>query len=212
MPSDAPFHDDRAPSAWEAPPIWAPVVGHISVAFLKMPLVVVICFAATRTLDLGTPGISAIIGGTVLLTAVNICMTVAAERPFVLRRRSMVPGGWGFALVPWFAAATSAYALAGFLLPGPASVALATAMTAVEAVELAWSRAWRHGDTDAEFHEKWVAFRELTKETFAPDVAEIRHRLDERAMDGYRRKIAEREEQWRRDEDPDEGDRPPRDA
>jgi hypothetical protein len=98
--------------------------------------------------------------------------------------------------------------LAGFLLPGPASAALASTMTAVEAVELAWSRAWRPGDTDAEFHEKWVAFRELTKETFAPDVAEVRRRLDERAMDGYRRRIAEREAQREQDEQ----ERPSRDA
>ncbi|MFT2707196.1 hypothetical protein [Clavibacter zhangzhiyongii] len=212
MQSDEPLHDDRAPSTWVAPPVWAPVVGHISVAILKVPLAVVICFAATRILDLGSPTLSAIIGGTFMLTAANICVTVATERPFVLRRRSLVPGGWGFALVPWLAGTTSAYALSGLLLPGPASLALATSMTAMEAIELVWSRPWRPGDTDAQFHEKWVAFRELTKETFAPDVAEIRHRLDERAMDVYRRKIAEREEQRRRDEDPDQGDRPPRDA
>lgn len=214
MQSGEPFHDDRAPSTWEPPPVWAPVVGHFSVAFLKMPLVVVICFGGTRIFGLGSPTLSAIIGGTILLTAVNICVTVAAERPFVLRRRSLVPGGWGFALVPWLAGATSACALAGFLLPGTASVVLATAMTAVETVELAWSRPWRPGDTDAEFREKWVALRDLTKETFAPDVEEIRHRLDERAMDGYRRKIAERDTERARDEEQehDERDGPPRDA
>ncbi|CCE74571.1 hypothetical protein [Clavibacter nebraskensis] len=214
MSAGEPVDDDRTPPTWEAPPIWAPVAGHISVAFLKMPLVVLICFASTRILGFANPALSAIIGGTILLTAVNICVTVATERPFVLRRRSSVPGGWGFALAPWLAGAISAFALAGVLLPGPASLALASAMTVVEAVELAWSRAWRPGDTDAEFHEKWVAFRELTKETFAPDVADVRHRLDERAMDGYRRKIAEREAQRARHEEqePDEGDRSPRDA
>jgi hypothetical protein len=41
----------------------------------------------------------------------------------------------------------------------------------------------------------------MTKETFAPDVAEIRRRLDERAMEGYRRKIAEREAQRRHEGD-----------
>jgi hypothetical protein len=207
MPAGDP-RDDRTPPTWKAPPIWAPVVGHISVAFLKMPLVVAICYAATRTLGLGCPALTSIISSTVLLTAVDVCVTVAAERPFVLRRRSSVPGGWAFALMPWLAGATSAFAVAGFLLPGPASAALASTMTAVEAVELAWSRAWRPGDTDAEFHEKWVAFRELTKETFAPDVAEIRHRLDERAMDGHRRRIAEREAQREQDEE----ERPSRDA
>ena len=87
-------------------------------------------------------------------------------------------------------------------------------MAGVEGRETLWRRAWRPRATDAEFHEKWLASRELTKETSAPDVAEIRHRLDERAMDGYRRKIAEREEQRARDEEQerDEEDRPPRDA
>ncbi|WP_310889867.1 hypothetical protein [Clavibacter capsici] len=96
----------------------------------------------------------------------------------------------------------------------PTGVVLASVMAGVEATFVLWSRAWRPGDTDAEFHEKWVALKGMTKETFAPDVAEIRHRLDERAMDGYRRRIAERETQRARDEerDPDEGDRPARDT
>ncbi|MFT2712004.1 hypothetical protein [Clavibacter sp. Sh2126] len=160
------------------------------------------------------------------MTLVFCTVEVVVERPFVVRGRLVSPGGWGFAVLPWLAGSTAAAAVVIVWLGIPTGAVLASVMAGVEGLETLWRRAWRPGQTDAEFHEKWIAFRELTKETFAPDVAEIRHRLDERAMDGYRRRIAERDAERARDEDQereaqrardeerqrDDGDRPPRDA
>jgi hypothetical protein len=195
--------DDDRTSSWTAPSMWAPVTGHMAVAIVKVPVVIVVCMGVSGSPALRGVTMPMIVQGALLLTAVNISVTVVVERWFVLRRRSMVPGGWDFALLPWLAGAASAFGIASTALPMPSSLVLATVMTAVETAELAWSRPWRPGETDEEFHEKWVKAREMTKETFAPDVAEIRRGLEERAMEGYRRKIAERERaaEMRRQED-----------
>jgi len=202
----------RNPPGWTPPGLWAPLSGHLTVALVKAPIVVVASQALMLVPAWGPGSLDRTIGAVTLMTLVFCAVEVLVERPFVVRGRLMAPGGWGFAVLPWLAGSTAAAATVIVWLGVPTGVVLASVMAGVEGLETLWRRPWRPGDTDAEFHEKWVAFRELTKETFAPDVAEIRDRMDERAMDGYRRKIAEREEQRRRDEDPDEGDRAPRDA
>jgi len=204
----------RNPPDWTPPGLWAPLSGHLTVALVKAPIVVVVSQALMLIPAWGPGSLDRTIGGATLMTLVFCAVEVVVERPFVVRRRLMAPGGWRFAVLPWLAGATAAAAAVILSLGVPSGVVLASVMAGVEGRETLWRRAWRPGATDAEFHEKWLASRELTKETSAPDVAETRHRLDERAMDGYRRKIAEREEQHARDEEQerDEEDRPPRDA
>jgi len=214
-PAPAPAEGDsvrRNPPGRTPPGLWAPLSGHLTVALLKAPIVVVASRALMLVPAWGPGSLDRTIGAVTLMTLVFCTVEVVVERPFVVRGRLMTPGGWGFAVLPWLAGSITAAATAIGWLGVPTGVVLASVMAGVEAAFVLWSRAWRPGETDAEFHEKWVAFRELTKETFAPDVAEIRHRLDERAMDGYRRKIAEREAQREREQEQDETDRPPRDA
>jgi hypothetical protein len=216
-PAPAPEEGDqvrRNPADWAPPGLWAPLSGHLTVALLKAPLVVLACQALLLVPGWGPGSLDRTIGGVTLMTLVFCTVEVVVERPFVVRGRLTSPGGWSFAVLPWLAGSAAAAGTVIVWLGVPTGLVLASVMAGVEAAFVLWSRAWRPGDTDAEFHEKWVAFRELTKETFAPDVADVRHRLDERAMDGYRRKIAEREAQRARHEEqePDEGDRPPRDA
>ncbi|MFT2752448.1 hypothetical protein [Clavibacter sp. Sh2088] len=179
---------------------------------MKAPIVVVASQVLMLVPAWGPGSLDRTIGAVTLMTLVFCTVEVVVERPFVIRGRLMAPGGWGFAVLPWLAGSMAAAATVILWLGVPTGGVLASVMSGVEAAFVLWSRAWRPGDTDAGYHEKWVKTKEMTKEMFAPDVAEIRHRLDERAMDGYRRKIAEREEQRRREEEQDQGDRPPRDA
>ncbi|MGJ1429275.1 hypothetical protein ACR8AY_12495 [Clavibacter sepedonicus] len=176
-------------------------------ALVKTPLVLLVTWVASTITGTGHARASEIVSAAVVMTILDVLVTVAVERPFVVRRRLASPGGWDFALLPWLASSAVAYAAGIAMLGVPLGLVLATAMTSVEGLEMLWRRAWRPGDTDAEFQEKWARTKELAKETFAPDVAEIRRRLDERAMDGYRRRIAEREAQREQ-----EADNPPRDA
>ncbi|AWG00520.1 hypothetical protein DZF92_05800 [Clavibacter michiganensis subsp. insidiosus] len=207
----------RNPPGWTPPGLWAPLSGHLTVALLKAPIVVVASQALMLVPAWGPGPLDRTIGAVTLMTLVFCTVEVVVERPFVVRGRLMAPGGWGFAVLPWLAGSMAAAATVILWLGAPTGVVLASVMSGVEAAFVLWSRAWRPGDTDAEYHEKWVKTKEMTKEMFAPDVAEIRRRLDERAMDGYRRKIAERDAQRELDEpdeerERDEGDRPARDA
>ncbi|QIS41145.1 hypothetical protein GW571_02785 [Clavibacter capsici] len=204
----------RNPPDWTPPGSWAPLSGHLTVALFTAPIVVVVSQTLMLIPAWGPGSLDRTIGGVTLMALVSSAVEVVVERPFVVRGRSTSPGGWAFAVLPWLAGSAASAMTVIPWLGVPTGVVLASVMAGVEATFVLWSRAWRPGDTDAEFHEKWVALKAMTKETFAPDVAEIRHRLDERAMDGYRRRIAERETQRARDEerDPDEGDRPARDT
>jgi hypothetical protein len=169
------------------------LAGHFTVAVVKTPIILALTCMTGALTGSAWPAASELVVATVVLTILDVVVTVWTERPFVVRRRLLSPGGWDFALLPWLLSAAVSYAAGCALLGSPFGSILTTAMTVVEGVEVLFRRAWRPGDTDAGYREKWVRTKEMTKEMFAPDTAEIRHRLYERAMDGYRRKIRERE-------------------
>jgi hypothetical protein len=194
MPPQRAHHEPaQNPPEWEPPGLSAPLAGHFTVALVKTPIVLALTCMAGAVMGSPWPEASELVAATAVLTILDVVVTVWAERPFVIRRRLMSPGGWDFALLPWVLSAAISYAAGWALLGNPFGSILATAMTVVEGVEVLFRRAWRPGDTDAGYHEKWVRTKAMTEEMFVPDTAEIRHRLYERAMDGYRRKIRERE-------------------
>jgi hypothetical protein len=186
------------------------LAGHFTVAIVKTPIVLALTCMAGAAMGVAWSAASELVAAAAVLTILDVVVTVWTERPFVVRRRLMSPGGWDFALLPWLLSAAVSYAAGWALLGNPFGIILATAMTVVEGVEVLFRRAWRPGHTDAEYDEKWVKTKEMTKEIFAPDIAEIRRRLDERAMEGYRREIAERARESGLRGSDDEGDVHPR--
>jgi hypothetical protein len=171
------------------------------VAVIKSPMAAGLVVTAQLVPGLASVPVPVILNGIMALTLVDVVVKVLAERPFVIRRRLMSPGGWGYALVPWLVGAIASF-LTGTILYGAGyGSLLAIAMTVVEGVEVLFRRAWIPGQTDAEYHEKWVRTKEMTTDLFAPEVAEIRRMQEERAMDGYRRKIAEKQVRQAREDE-----------
>ncbi|CAQ02852.1 hypothetical protein ACR8AL_05555 [Clavibacter sepedonicus] len=56
--------------------------------------------------------------------------------------------------------------------------------------------------TQDEFDRKYVELKNMTRETFAPDVEEIRRRAGERTMQKYRDAIERKRREAERDGDP----------
>ncbi|MFD2339954.1 hypothetical protein ACFSM7_06455 [Clavibacter michiganensis subsp. tessellarius] len=96
----------RNPPDWTPPGLWAPLSGHLTVALVKAPIVVVVSQALMLIPAWGPGSLDRTIGGATLMTLVFCAVEVVVERPFVVRRRLMAPGGWGFAVLPWLAGAT----------------------------------------------------------------------------------------------------------
>jgi hypothetical protein len=161
-PAPAPAEGDpvrRNPPGGTPPGVWAPLSGHLTVALVKAPIVAVVSPALMLIPAWGPGSLDRTIGGVTLMTPVFCTVEVVVERPFVVRGRLMAPGGWGFAVLPWLAGAIAAAAAVILWLGVPTGVVLASVMAGAEGLETLWRRAWRPGGTDAEFDEKWVAFR-----------------------------------------------------
>jgi hypothetical protein len=194
----------RNPPGWQPPSFWAPLIGHLMVDIPKVPVEVVLTCVSTLFIPgWGPVHPVMVLAGVILANLAHAVVAVVLERPFQIRGRLRSPGGWGFALVPWLGGSVASFSVMTPLFGVPRGVVIASVVAIVEAAFSIWMREWRPGPTDAEYDEKWARTKEMTKDVFAPDVAEIRRRLDERAMEGYRRKIAERERdaEIRRQED-----------
>jgi hypothetical protein len=190
----------RNPAGWTPPGLWAPLSGHLTIALPLMPVEVLLGWIPAMVLpSLGPGRLDLVVAGVAVGNLIHAVVAVVIERPFVIRGRLMSPGGWGFAVWPLVGASGAVLAVSVAWLGSGRGLAVAGAIAVVETALAVYLRPWRPGLTQAEYDEKWAALKEMTKETFAPDVAEIRRRLDERAMDGYRRKIAERDAQRQRD-------------
>jgi hypothetical protein len=190
----------RNPPGWTPPGLWAPLSGHLTIALPLMSVEVLLGWIPAMVLpSLGPGRLDLVVAGVAVGNLIHAVVAVVIERPFVIRGRLMSPGGWGFAVWPLVGASGAVLAVSVAWLGSGRGLAVAGAIAVVETALAVYLRPWRPGLTQAEYDEKWAALKEMTKETFAPDVAEIRRRLDERAMDGYRRKIAERDAQRQRD-------------
>jgi hypothetical protein len=193
---------ERNPPGWKPPGLWAPFVGHLTVNLLKLPIIVGIAWILMLLVPAWGPArVLLVVVGAVVLDTAFAAVAVVIERPFLIRGRLIAPGGWDFALFPWLGASAVVFAMALGWFGAPRGIVLASVISAVEAAFVIWMREWIPGETDTEYAEKWRKTKDMTKELFAPDVAEIRRIHEERVMEGYRRKIAEREAERRRQAD-----------
>ncbi len=121
---------------------------------------------------------------------------VLVEDPFARRRKLSSPGGWDFALVPPLVALIAVVAL-GWLMSGSLEMgtAMGTAWGLSSAVGIAIGRPWEPGMTQDEFDAEYAELKDMTRETFAPDVEEIRRRAGERTMRRYRDAIERKRRQ-----------------
>ncbi|OUE25574.1 hypothetical protein [Clavibacter michiganensis] len=177
----------RNPDSWEPPGLWAPLSGHLVLGLVKAPVVLLLLWLATLLPVVPSRGAGVLVALVAVAVGVGALIEVLVEDPFARRRKLSSPGGWDFALVPPMVALVGVVAL-GWPMSGSLAVgaAMGAAWAAVEAVEIAWLRPWEPGMTQDEFDGKYAELKEMTRETFAPDVEEIRRRAGERSMQEYR--------------------------
>jgi hypothetical protein len=178
---------------YEPPAFWGPYLGAVTLAIIKVPLSVLLAWVTVQILDPDGAAAFDLMNAALWSTAIGIPLDLIAARPFILRGRSTAPGGWGFAIVPWATFTATALVISHALLQPIPGIILGSALGIVEATQVACLREWKTGTTDEEERQRWKDFKELTRATFADDIAEIRRRQEDRVMEGYRRKIAERE-------------------
>ncbi len=85
----------------------------------------------------------------------------------------------------------------GWLMSGSLEMgtAMGTAWGLSSAVGIAIGRPWEPGMTQDEFDAEYAELKDMTRETFAPDVEEIRRRAGERTMRRYRDAIERKRRQ-----------------
>lgn len=174
----------RDAEGWIPPPLWAPVSGHLMMGAVKVPVMVLLLWAATLTGWLAAAPLQNLVVAGVAAVVVGEVLTTLAERPFVVKRRLSAPGGWDYALVPVVIHAVVGLGLGALLLGGlRGGVALGAAYAVATAGEVLLSKSWLPGDTQAEFDEKWRRFKQMTHETFDQDLQEIRRRARHKGRD-----------------------------
>lgn len=174
----------RDAEGWTPPPLWAPVSGHLMMGAVKVPVMVLLLWAATLTGWLAAAPLQNLVVAGVAAVVVGEVLTTLAERPFVVKRRLSAPGGWDYALVPVVIHAVVGLGLGALLLGGlRGGVALGAAYAVATAGEVLLSKSWLPGDTQAEFDEKWRRFKQMTHETFDQDLQEIRRRARHKGRD-----------------------------
>lgn len=177
----------RNPDSWEPPGLWAPLSGHLVLGLVKAPVVLLLLWLATLLPVAPSREAGVLVALVAVAVGVGALIEVLVEDPFARRRKLSSPGGWDFAFVPPMVALVGVVAL-GWLMSGSLVVgaAIGAAWAGVEAAEIAWLRPWEPGMTQDEFDGKYAELKEMTRETFAPDVEEIRRRAGERSMQKYR--------------------------
>jgi hypothetical protein len=192
----------RNPDAWEPPGLGAALSGHLVLGVVKAPFVFGLLWAATLLPAVPSTGLGHLTALVAVAVGVGALIEVLVEDPFARRRKLSSPGGWDFALVPPSVALLGVVAL-GWLMSGSLvmGAAVGAAWAVVEIAEIAWSRPWEPGMTQAEFDGKYVELKDMTRATFAPDVEEIRRRAAERSMRRYRDAIERKERERRQRED-----------
>ncbi|WP_370532070.1 hypothetical protein [Clavibacter sp. VKM Ac-2872] len=147
----------------------------------------VLLWLATLLPAVPSRGVGDLVALVAVAISVGALIEVLVEDPFARRRKLSSPGGWDFALVPPLVALVGVVAL-GWLMSG--SFVMGTAVGAAwglaSAVGIAIGRPWEPGMTQDEFDGKYAELKDMTRETFAPDVEEIRRRAGERSMQKYR--------------------------
>jgi hypothetical protein len=183
MTSDRP----RNPDAWEPSGLVPAFLGHLVLGAVKAPVVLVLLWFATLLPVVPSRGAGDLVALVMVAVGVGALIEVLVEEPFARRRKLSSPGGWDFALVPPMVALVGVGAL-GWLMSGSLvmGAAVGAAWAGVEAAEIAWLRPWEPGMTQDEFDGKYAELKDMTRETFAPDVEEIRRRAAERTMQRYR--------------------------
>ncbi|MBD5380662.1 MAG: hypothetical protein HDR73_01995 [Clavibacter sp.] len=191
----------RNSETWEPPGFGAAMSGHLLFGVLKAPGVLLALWLLTTFFFDADVSFGGMVAGVAAATIAAGLVEVLVEDRFSRARRLSSPGGWDFALVPALAALPP-IVLLGWSVTGALAggLALAGAWALVEAVEIAWLRPWEPGMTQAEHDAKWVELQEMTKETFADDVEEIRRRAGERSMQRYRDAIERKRRQAGGDE------------
>jgi hypothetical protein len=194
----------RNAETWEPPGFGAALSGHLAFGALKAPCVLVSLWLLTLFPFVPDLSFGDLIASVAAATVAAAVVEVLVEERFSRARRLSSPGGWDFAVLPALTALPVVFLL-GWLVGGvpAAGVVLGTAWALIEAVEIAWLRPWEPGMTQDEFDGKYVELKRMTRETFAPDVEEIRRRAGERSMQKYRDAIELR----RREAEGDEGSR-----
>jgi hypothetical protein len=186
----------RNPDSWEPPGLWAPLSGHLVLGAVKAPFVLGLLCVATLLPAVPSTGLGDLVAFVAVAVGVGALIEVLVEDPFARRRKLSSPGGWDFALVPPLVALLGivvlAWLMSGSLVMG---AAVGAAWGLASAVGIAIGRPWEPGMTQAEFDRKYVELKEMTRETFAPDVEEIRRRAGERTMRRYRYAIARKRRQ-----------------
>ncbi|KZC95273.1 MULTISPECIES: hypothetical protein [Clavibacter] len=192
----------RNPDSWEPPGLGAALVGHLVLGVVKAPVVLVLLGLATLLPAVPSPGAGGLVALVAVAIGVGALIEVLVEDPFARRRRLSSPGGWDFALVPPLVALVGVVAL-GWLMSRSLAVGVAVgaAWGLASAVGIAIGRPWEPGMTQDEHDAKWIELKDMTRETFAPDVEEIRRRAGERSMQRYRDAI----ERKRREQDSEGG-------
>ncbi|WP_052129223.1 hypothetical protein [Clavibacter michiganensis] len=183
MTSDPP----RNPDAWEPSGFGPALLGHLVLGAVKAPVVLVLLWLATLLRTVPPRGAGDLVALVAVAVGVGALIEVLLEDPFARRRKLSSPGGWDYALVPPLVALVGVVAL-GWLMSGSLvmGTAVGGAWVVVESAEIAWLRPWEPGMTQDEFDGKYAQLKDMTRETFAPDVEEIRRRAGERTMRRYR--------------------------
>lgn len=176
----------RNAEGWTSPPLWAPVSGHLMMGAVKVPVMVLLLWAATLTGWLAAAPLQNLVVAGVGAVVVGEVLTTLAERPFVVKRRLSAPGGWDYALVPVVIHAVVGLGLGALLLGGlRGGIALGMAYAVATVGETILSKSWLPGDTQAEFDEKWRQFKQMTHETFDDDVQDLKRQAGQKVRDSY---------------------------
>jgi hypothetical protein len=177
----------RNPEAWHPPGCGASLLGHLLLDAVTAPVLLLILWLSSLLPAVPHLNLGQLIACVTAGTSGASVVEVLVEDRFARARRLSSPGGCDFALVPPLVA-PAVVVLLGRTITGAlaAGLALGVAWAVVEAVEIAWLRPWEPGMTQAEHDAKCAELKEMTRETFAPDIAEIRRRAEERSMRRYR--------------------------
>ncbi|WP_241534894.1 hypothetical protein [Clavibacter michiganensis] len=178
-------------------------MGHLVLGMVKAPVVLVLLWLATLLPAVPSRGVDDLVALVAVAVGIGALIEVLVEDPFARRRKLSSPGGWDFALVPPLVALIAVVAL-GWLMSG--SLEMGTAVGAAwglaSAVGIALGRPWEPGMTQEEFDGKYAELKDMTRETFAPDVEEIRRRAGERSMQKHRDAIQRKRREAEGDGDP----------
>lgn len=174
----------------EPVPLSAALSGHLFMAVLKAPVAFLLLWLATLLPAVGRIEASSLIVTIIVAYLIGEILTVAVERPFVIKARRPNPGGWNYALLGWWTTPVVGIFVGWLVLGNSAAAAMATfaALAVPATVEVVLSRPWQPGESREEFHQRYEQFKDTTKVTFADDGDEVKRRARDKARNDYYRK------------------------